>query len=59
MTISIKEARHRLGESQEAFARRMGVDQATVSRWETRGLPDRGFTREVVERRLADLEAAE
>jgi transcriptional regulator with XRE-family HTH domain len=37
----IKILRIRLGETQTAFAERFGVDQATVSRWES-GMPPRG-----------------
>ena len=33
----IKATRKRFGESQKAFARRLGVTQATLSRWEARG----------------------
>lgn len=55
MGDEIKHIRVRFGESQSEFARRLGVDQSTLSRWETRGLPDRGFTKEAIERRLAEL----
>lgn len=51
----IKEVRERVGESQETFGRRLGVDQSTVHRWETDGLPTRGPARVAVERVLADL----
>jgi DNA-binding transcriptional regulator YiaG len=57
----IKAARNRLKESQAAFASRFGVDQATIHRWETEGLPKRGTARMAVENVLKDLqsEAAE
>jgi DNA-binding transcriptional regulator YiaG len=57
----IKAARERLGQSQAEFAKRFGVDQSAVSRWETQGLPARGPAEKMVERVLADLaqEAAE
>lgn len=54
---TVKQAREALGESQEAFGRRFGVDQSTIHRWETDGLPDRGTTKMAVERVLADLAA--
>lgn len=56
----IKAARVALKESQAAFATRFGVDQATIHRWETEGLPTRGTARMAVENVLAGLsEAAE
>lgn len=59
----IKAARERIGESQEAFSRRLRIDQATLSRWETKGVPDRGPASIAVEAVLAELpstsEAAE
>src|SRR5215213_4172068 len=47
MTIpgnQITDARNSLGETQREFGQRFLVDQATVSRWEQNGLPDRGLT---------------
>lgn len=44
----VKAARERLGESQTAFAKRFGVDQSTIHRWETDGVPDRGVTARAV-----------
>ena len=38
----LKRLRARLGESQAAFAKRFGVDQATIHRWEKNGGPKRG-----------------
>ena len=46
----IKSLRSRLRESQAVFGERFGVDQTTVHRWETNGLPDRGAARTAVER---------
>jgi DNA-binding transcriptional regulator YiaG len=51
----IKTARLSLQESQEAFGARFGVDQSTVHRWETKGLPDRGAARIAVESLLVSL----
>lgn len=56
---AVKSARERLGESQEAFAKRFGVDQSTVHRWETDGVPQRGTTPMAVERVLAELRSPE
>lgn len=57
---AIKAARERVGESQAEFAKRFGVDQSALSRWETRGIPARGPAEAIVERVLAELsEAAE
>lgn len=51
----IKEARRSLGESQKAFADRLGVDQATIHRWEKKGVPARGTARVAVENLLSNL----
>ena len=51
----IKKARTRLGESQHAFSKRFGVDQSTVHRWETRGLPKGGTSPMIVARLLSEL----
>ncbi len=58
---SIKAAREKVGESQETFGRRFGVDQSTIQRWETKGAPSRGTARMALERELAliNIEAAE
>jgi DNA-binding transcriptional regulator YiaG len=55
----IKSTRAKLGESQEVFGARFGVDQSTVHRWETAGVSDRGTTMLAVERVLSDIEAEE
>lgn len=52
----IKTARNLLKESQATFAKRFGVDQATVHRWETRGLPEHGTARVAVENLLVELQ---
>ena len=51
----IKAIRTRLQESQAAFALRFGVDQATVHRWEKKGVPKRGTARIAGENLLDDL----
>lgn len=51
----IKAARKKLGESQAAFGSRLGVNQATIHRWETFGIPERGATRVAIESVLAGL----
>lgn len=53
----IKAARNLLKESQAVFAKRFGVDQATVHRWEKKGLPEHGTARMAVETLLGDLAA--
>lgn len=55
----IKAARTALGETQAAFAARFGVDQATIHRWETDGVPTRGTTRLAVETVLEKLSKPE
>ena len=37
LAAALKKAREKLGETQEQFAARVGVDQATISRWEITG----------------------
>jgi DNA-binding XRE family transcriptional regulator len=53
----VKQARSRLGESQAAFGARFGVDQSTVHRWESEGVPERGTTKIAVEHVLSGLPA--
>lgn len=55
---TIKSARTRLDESQEAFAKRFRVDQSTLHRWETEGPPSRGAARLAIEHVLSNLEGA-
>lgn len=54
----IKSAREAVAESQAAFGARFGVDQSTVHRWETEGVPTRGAARVAIERVLSDLQEA-
>lgn len=52
---ALKKIRGDLCESQTTFAERFGVDQATVSRWESEGPPDRGMAAKLIARVLDDL----
>ena len=53
----IKAARLSLKENQVEFAKRFGVDQATIHRWETKGLPERGPARVAIENFLSNMPA--
>jgi DNA-binding transcriptional regulator YiaG len=44
----ITEARRHVEETQTAFCIRLGVDQATLSRWENGGPPEHGPTQVVL-----------
>jgi DNA-binding transcriptional regulator YiaG len=55
---SIRAARGKVGESQTVFGQRFGVDQSTVARWETGGVPKRGPARKAIERELALINPA-
>lgn len=46
--IDVKAMRTRLGLSQKKFAELFGVDQSTVSEWETKGAPKRGTARKLL-----------
>lgn len=53
--IALKDLRGAL--SQEEFAKRLGVDQATVSRWEKKGVTK--YAKLVIEKRLGvEVESA-
>lgn len=52
----IKRVRMNRKESQEAFAVHFCVDQSTVHRWETIGVPERGAAAIGIRKILADLE---
>jgi DNA-binding transcriptional regulator YiaG len=51
----VRAARERVQETQGEFARRFGVDQSAVSRWEVFGIPSRGTTAAFVELVLAQI----
>jgi len=52
---NIRAARARVNENQEEFGRRFGVDQATISRWEAEGLPEKGPAHVAAEYILAEI----
>lgn len=52
----IKAARERVSESQEDFAKRFGVDQTTISRWEISGPPREGAAKKLLEFVVAQIE---
>ncbi len=54
--IDLKAIRKSLGETQDTFAKRFGVNQSTLQRWEVEGLPEHGTARLAVERVVADLQ---
>ncbi len=53
--IDISTFRTGLGWSQAAMAEHFGVDQATISRWETNGAPKNGAARKLLERLWNDV----
>lgn len=54
LASAIRKAREKLAESQAQFAARIGVNQATISRWEEEG-PRSATSRLAVERILSDI----
>jgi len=55
--IEITRARELVGENYSQFARRLGVDRTTITRWEKDGPPPRGTAQIALERVLSELEA--
>lgn len=53
--LDVKGLRLSLGESQAEFGGRFGVDQSTIHRWETRGVPRRGAARVAIERLVGEV----
>lgn len=51
----IKQVRAGRRETQGEFGAHFGVDQATIHRWEAKGITERGVTALAVERVLAEL----
>ena len=58
LAIRLKAAREAIGETQEAFSERFGVDQSTLHRWETVGPSERGPARTFIEKMLLELECS-
>jgi DNA-binding XRE family transcriptional regulator len=56
LATSLKRVRKMLGETQTQFAARIGVNQATVSRWEVEG-PQTGPARMLATRIVADIKS--
>ena len=52
---ALRKARERLSETQTQFAARIGVNQATISRWEEEG-PKNGPSRNTVRQAIADAD---
>ena len=52
---TIKQSRQRVGESQADFAKRFGVDQSTIHRWETQGPPRNGTASLIIKRVISEL----
>jgi DNA-binding transcriptional regulator YiaG len=52
---AIRKARNALNETQAEFAARIGIDQATVSRWETGRLPKKGVAQALLRRVMEDI----
>lgn len=55
----LKKARDSLGETQQQFCGRLGIDQTTLSRWETQGPPVQGPARIVIQRVLNEIGQSE
>jgi DNA-binding transcriptional regulator YiaG len=51
----IKAVRSRIKESQAKFAARLGVDQATVHRWETYGPPKGGAAAFAIQQAIKEI----
>lgn len=51
----IKSIRNRLEETQAVFGQRFGVDQSTIHRWETDGVPEGGTSQMLVSLVLSEL----
>lgn len=54
----IRKVRQSREESQEVFGAHFGVDQSTIHRWETGGVPQRGATAVGIEKILFELRNA-
>jgi len=56
LSEALRKARERAGESQAAFAKRFGVAQPVLSRWETGQARPTSAVRILIKRVLAELE---
>lgn len=54
---TIKNARESVGETQNQFGERFGVDQSTIHRWETDGPPTKGPGYRAIQNEIARIEA--
>jgi len=52
---AIRKARDALNETQGQFAARIGINQATVSRWESGSLPKKGVAQALLRRVMDDI----
>jgi DNA-binding transcriptional regulator YiaG len=52
---TIKRVRASLGESQDAFCARLGIDQGTLSRWEAGRFPRGGMGQKLLERVIGEI----
>lgn len=55
LAAALKKARERMNQTQSEFAKHLGVNQATISRWEDRG-PSNGPARLAVQRIIDSVE---
>jgi transcriptional regulator with XRE-family HTH domain len=51
----IKKIREARGETQAEFGVHFGVDQSTIHRWETKGIPDHSMIRLAIKHVLSEL----
>lgn len=51
----VKKTRAALGESQDTFGERFGVDQSTIHRWETETPPSRGLVPKALRELVDDV----
>lgn len=58
-TNELKSLREKLGDSQWDFARRLGINQATISRWEAGRIPKNGPARFAIQMLVASLRQTE
>lgn len=54
-SLEINSQRLRIGETQAEFAKHFGVNQSTIHRWETEGIPRTGRTRILIDLMLPKI----